>query len=153
MKFKRAVEDTPSTQNAFCTGLQALRAGDRPRISPDNPQGLAGSLNLDEALRSSQPNNPRWDYGVAYQRAQNRPDHIFWIEVHPARTVSHRDEVEEKLDWLRSWLVNEGWRLGKLERYYIWISTGKSVFTMTSPQMKALAQKGLIFAGRHYKIR
>jgi hypothetical protein len=90
---------------------------------------------------------------VAHQRAKNQPGHVFWIEVHPARTNSHRDEIRVKLDWLKTWLANDGRRLGALKRSYIWISTGESAFTAASPQIRALAQIGLMFAGRHYTVR
>jgi hypothetical protein len=150
--FRRAIEGTPSIKDAYGLGLQALPPGDRERISVSDTRNLKGSINIDSALKSAHPNAPRWDYGVAFQSRQNQPVHVFWIEVHPARTLKNRDEVSAKLIWLRSWLTGDGKRIGRLEKSFVWICRGKSTFTATSPTMRALAESGLQFSGRNFRI-
>ena len=153
MKFRRAVEDTTATRDAYRKGLQALRPADRDRVWAGDPRNLAVSVDLDAACKHSHPNDPRWDYAVAYQRAKSHPGDVFWIEVHPARTEDHRAEVRRKFDWLKVWLAAEGKRLRAFPAFYVWIASGKTSFTSTSPQIRALAQLGVLFAGRHYRIR
>jgi hypothetical protein len=134
-------------------GLQALRAGDRKYVVPNDTRKLAGSVNVDDALRQRYPNDPRWDYGVAYKRRENHADHVHWIEVHPARTDVHRNEVRAKLHWIKTWLMNDGARFGKFSRDFVWISSGEAAFTSTSPQLRVLAEDGLRFSGRRLVIR
>jgi hypothetical protein len=98
MDFKRAVEDTPVIRNSYRVGLQALRAGDRKYVVPDDTRKLAGSVNVDDALRHRYPNDPRWDYGVAYKRCENHADHVYWIEVHPARTDVCRATIKVRTE-------------------------------------------------------
>src|ERR1700693_3992962 len=139
MHFKRAIQCTPAIKDAYCAGLQALRAGDRSRVIPEDARKLSGSLNIDDALLQRHPSEPRWDYGVAYKRAKAQADYVYWIEIHPARTSSHRDEVRAKFGWLKGWLAGDGNRLDRLEREFIWISSGESSFTASSPQIRSLA--------------
>ena len=153
MKFREAVEATVSIRDAYRDGLQALRHGDRKHVDAQDRRSLAGSVDLDTACKHSHPNDPRWDYAVAYQRAKSHPGDVFWIEVHPVRTEDHRAEVRRKFDWLKVWLAAEGKRLRAFPAFYVWIASGKTSFTSTSPQIRALAQLGVLFAGRHYRIR
>jgi hypothetical protein len=153
MTFRHAVEGTPSVKHLYRPGLQALRASDRNYVSAEKSRCLAGSLNLDDALKNAQPNANRWDYGIGYRQASNQPEHVFWVEIHPARTERHREEVRKKFDWLKGWLADDGKRLGGLRRSFIWIPTGESVFTRGSPQMRALAESGLSLERRGYLLR
>jgi hypothetical protein len=150
MTFKRAVEQTPSISCSYCSGLQALTATDRERITPRNSKLLAGSLNLDDALKDKQPNAPRWDYGIGVRRSRRKSDSVLWIDVHPASSDHNRAEIMGKLDWLKSWLKGEGRRLGALNRSFTWIASGRVAFSATAPQMRELADMGLFFSGRHF---
>lgn len=152
MGFKSAVQQTESTRGAYCVGLQALRGPDRARVSVDDPQRLRGSIDLDLTLKAVAPNAARWDYGIAYKKETNDPEFVFWVEVHPATGTGNLDEISRKIRWLKDWLTNDGWRIGGLRRQFIWIASGRSAFTATSPQLRALAEQGLRFCGRHLRI-
>ncbi len=142
MTFKKAVLATPSVQQAYRPGLQALSPGDAKRIQAENPRRLTGSLNLDAALQAAQPDAPRWDYGIGYRRSDR--EEAFWVEVHPASS-DNVSEVLEKLAWLRKWLKNEASSLQELTRGgFYWVATGGSVaITRHSRQARQLAKAGL----------
>ncbi len=151
MSFETAVRKTPSTREAYRGGLSALREGDRARISVDNTRLLTGSIDLDTALRRLHPNASRWDYGIGYKLSQ-KSEKVVWVEVHPSRGPSDIKEVENKVRWLRQWLEVDGKLLKTLQRQLVWISSGRTIYTSSSPQMRRIAELGLIFAGGHHKI-
>jgi len=150
MTFKRAIEDTPSISNSYRCGLQALTAGDRARITLANSSGLAGSLNLDEALRKAQPHASRWDYGIGIRQSGRKLENVLWVEIHPASSSHNPAEVKGKLIWLKGWLASEGKRLGALNRSFVWVCSGRATFNSKSPQIRELADMGLVFGGRHH---
>jgi hypothetical protein len=109
----------------YCTGLGALEPTDRQRISCRNTRLLTGSINVDAALRASQPTASRWDYGLGY--GSGRRERAIWVEVHPASS-HHIDDMLKKLTWLRTWLRDEAPRLRKLDSgEYHWISTDGTI--------------------------
>ena len=151
MKFKAAIEATRGLEQAFRPGLQALQNSDRNRITAIDARKLAGSANIDEALRAACPNEPRWDYSIGLKRAGNQPEKVFWLEVHPA-TEGQIKTVLTKLSWLKSWLAAVNSPLVQLDREYIWIASGKTSFTAQSAQAKQLAIHGIQCVGRHFAI-
>jgi hypothetical protein len=142
MKFKRAVELTPGVKACYRPGLQALSKNDAKRISCENPRQLTGSINVDHALQSAQPQANRWDYGIGLQRGENET--AVWVEVHPASSASISDMLN-KLEWLKNWLRSEAPELRKLtgDGFY-WVSTeGPIAITPNSTYAKQLASVGL----------
>jgi hypothetical protein len=103
MGFREAVENTPTLEQAYQPGLQALRRADSKRISCRNKRALSGSVDLDGTLASLLPNDPRWDYGIGLS-AHSAREKIVWIEVHPASSL-HVGEVLKKLDWLKGFTL------------------------------------------------
>ena len=149
MSFKEAVEATQGLGDAYGAGLQALSAIDRARLTVGNTRHLCGSVNLDAALRTgARANEHVWDYGVCYAPGDQK---IHWIEVHPASDHGVTD-LQAKVAWLEQWLAGDGHRLRPLTAAYVWISSGKTTFTKTSPAAKKLAQIGVISAGRQYRL-
>lgn len=147
--FRQAVEKTPNLgPDAFNEGLGALAKPDKQRLTVNAPQALCGSVNLDERLKKTAPQAARWDYAVCHG---SKPPRVHWIEVHPASDYGVSD-VQKKIDWLRLWLNEDGRRLAKFDRAFVWISSGSTTFTRTSPAARRLAQAGVIAAGRHYSI-
>ena len=84
MTFKEAVEATPGLDQAFRTGLQALRAKDRPHVDAEDPRSISGSADIDTALQNAHPNANRWDYAVAYKHQNRAADVVYWLEPHTA---------------------------------------------------------------------
>jgi hypothetical protein len=148
--LKTAVRGTPSISDSYRSGLSALRKSDRDRISAESTRFLTGSIDLDLALKRVFPNAPRWDYGIGYRVCQER---IFWIEVHPSRSSSDIEKIEKKARWLKQWLDSDGRLLRPFPRQLVWISSGKTTFTSTSPQGRRIAQAGVFPAGGRYTIK
>ena len=51
---------------------------------------MQGSLDIDNQVKAIYPDEPRWDYTLAYG------DNIYFFEVHPAET-SEIDKVIDKV--------------------------------------------------------
>lgn len=151
MKFREAVLNVPALADAYRPGLQALKRADREHITCTNPHDLAGSVDMDSALREIYPNEPRWDYAVGIKHDPNT-DKAIWIEVHPASSTAEVNTVIAKLHWLKSWAADVVPDLLSLTREYIWIATGSIAFSQDSPQRKRLASAGIRFAGNRYTI-
>ena len=150
MRFKDAVEKTVDLAEAYMPGLQALKSVDRDRIQCKNTRNLTGSVDLDEALRDSNPNDPRWDYGIGVRKTQNS-DRVIWIEVHPASS-SHIQDVLNKFGWLRQWLTSSAPCLKTISTDYVWIASGKVSIPPNSPQRRKLAAQGIRFVGNRLQV-
>lgn len=147
MTFREAVRSTPAVQSHLRNGLQALRGVDRNRLHSAEPRRFRGSVNLEEALSPSGPGDPRWDYGIGVARRAG--DLALWLEVHPASSAHHLEEVRRKLDWLKKWLRVEAPALESLPPRFVWLASGSVCFHSGSPQRRRIAQFGLLFrAGR-----
>jgi len=140
MSFKAAIEAIPHLAGSWQPGLQALRPADRVRVTPGNTRSLRGSVDLDAAYAAAEPNASRWDYGIGYLAR------VYWVEVHPA-TDGDIPEVLSKLQWLQNWLAGAGRALRKHPTEFVWVSSGRTAFTPSSPQRRRLAQAGLRHTG------
>ena len=151
MTFKQAVEGTPEIADAWKAGLQALPAVDRQRIDVRKTRSLSGSVNLDSTLRSNYPSESRWDYGVGYRTGGRNGETVYWVEVHPA-TSGDVSVVLRKLDWLKQWLHDKAPKLNGMRKEFVWISSGKTSFTSSSPQAKRIAAHGFRHSGGRLRI-
>ena len=151
MTIEDAVAQTPHLQGAWKRGLGALRAQDRPHIAAQNTHNLSGSADLDAALQQQEPNAHRWDFAIGYQHINRPLECIYWVEIHTA-TDREVNVVLDKLRWLKQWLRGDGQRLALFERDFIWVSSGGTSFTLTSPQQKQFAVLGLQHKGRVLRI-
>jgi hypothetical protein len=151
VSFKTAVGNTRHLADAWKPGLQALRAQDRPHVVPVDPRRLQGSVDVDSALRSRQPNANRWDFAIAYRHTNNQKDFIYWTEVHTAADKEVK-VVLKKLNWLRKWLKGDGSLLNAFDREFVWVSSGATMFTLDAPQRKQFAELGLTHQGRVLRI-
>ncbi|MDX2044471.1 MAG: hypothetical protein SF097_24895 [Acidobacteriota bacterium] len=152
MNFEQAVRKCPAIANAFQPGLRALRPMDKSHITCAKPRRLSGSVDLDSALSSEQPNANRWDYGVGV-RCQQTDDKVIWIEVHPASSTGEIKSMLAKLNWLKEWLAENTPELFALSGDYVWVATGAVSFPASSPHRRQLAAAGLQFAGSRYEIQ
>lgn len=151
MTFQQAVEATPELAGAFQSGLGAVRTTDKARIRAEDTRLVRGSVDIDRALKPTYPNDNRWDYAVGHRHHNQQFDTVYWIEVHPANSREVK-AVLGKLQWLRSWLGGSAPRLRVIRKEFIWISSGKTSFTLTSPQQKQFALHGLRHVGRTFSI-
>jgi len=142
--------------DSFREGLQALKGGHRARVVCENPRCLTGSVDLDQALVSRRPAEPRWDYGIGIQNPQEK-ERAIWVEVHPAAT-SNVNEVINKFRWLQNWLKTEAPGLDRLTRgiagetCFYWVATSGVNIRKGSPQAHQLAAAGLDFPRRQIQI-
>ena len=151
MTFKQAVAETPSLKNAWQGGLQALRAADRQHIVAEDTRRLTGSVDADTELKNDFPNDPRWDYGIGHRPANLASEIVYWVEIHPASS-GQVNAVLQKLVWIKTWLRNAAPELNAMRKAFIWVSSGKTSFTLSSPQQKQFALQGLLHTGRVFKI-
>lgn len=149
MSFREAVEATPDVAGAYRPGLRGLRRTDRDRVSAENPRNLTGSVDLDSALQTGAPAEPRWDYGIGTQYAGE--EKVYWVEVHPA-TEGEIDAVLAKLTWLKQWLQDSAAALDGFPREFVWISSGRTAITQRSPKLRRRALAGGVFKGGHLRI-
>lgn len=148
MSFSADVKATPHLEDAFCKGLGALSATDKVHLTAGASNKLLGSVDIDTALQPTQPNAARWDYVVGQK--QGNQEHLHWIEVHPASGTGNIGEMEAKLRWLAAWMRTTP--LASYPKQIVWIASGKSAFNSRHPGLRALASRGLRFAGGHLTL-
>ncbi len=151
MTFRQAVSATPELQGAYCSGLQALREVDRRHVDAENTRLLKGSVDLDTTLKDKYPKAPRWDYAIGHHPTNLKKEMVYWVEIHPA-TTGEVNAVLGKLRWLKEWLGTSAPDMNSLHREYVWLSSGKTAFTLSAPQLKQVAESGLSHKGRVLKI-
>jgi hypothetical protein len=153
LTFKEAVAQTPALgELVWQPGLPALGA-DSQHVQCSETQRLAGSVNLDEALKTRYPAEPRWDYALGWHRGSGEV--AIWVEVHPAYT-SEVEVVIRKLQWLRNWLATSAPVLDSLTKHeenpFFWLATGSVSITKNSPQARRLAKSGLRYPVRVLRL-
>jgi len=152
VSLKEDVGRTPHLENAWQPGLQALRAEDKPHIGTDDTRRLTGSADIDTALMKIHPNANRWDFAIGYQHSDREDEVVYWTELHTASDGEVK-VVIAKAQWLLGWLKADGMALAKYEREIVWVSSGATTFTLTSPQKKQMAAAGLRHTGLKLRIR
>lgn len=150
-KFEAAVNATPKLRGALKPGLGALRAEDKPHIKPHDTRSLLGSVDVDKALKASQPNANRWDFVIGYEHGNRDEPVLYWIEIHTG-SDSEFKVVLRKFEWLLDWMKGDGKFLAAFEREIVWIASGATSFTAASRQRRIMAQKGLRYAGACLRI-
>ncbi|MCC6145261.1 MAG: hypothetical protein DPW12_10575 [Rhodocyclaceae bacterium] len=148
MSFADDIKSLPVLAGALCKGLSALRPADRRHITKRQSTRLAGSVDLDSALKAAEPAAPRWDYVIGELRQAG--ERLHWVEVHPANGTSHIGEMAKKLAWLHDWMRKTP--LHGYERRIVWAASGRSAFNSRHPALKGLANQGLAFAGGRVTI-
>jgi hypothetical protein len=151
VRLKDALERTLGLEGAWRGGLQAMPGADKQHVDAEDARRLTGSANVDAALAQSHPNDPRWDYAVGHSPTNRRGEVVYWIEIHPASS-REINVVLGKLTWLKSWMKESAPRLQAMEKVFVWVSSGKTSFTSSSPQQKRFALLGLRHKGRVFKI-
>lgn len=151
MKFKTAVAETSEIEVAYVDGLRALRQVDRRHVTAQNTKRLAGSVDVDSTLKSKYPRESRWDYAIAHRPKNLVDEMVYWVEIHPA-SDGEINVVLSKLQWLKDWLKAKAPKLNSIRKEFIWISSGKTSFTLASPQQKRFASLGLQHKGRVFNI-
>lgn len=137
-KFQEAVDKCDEIKGSLMPGLSAM-GRNSVAVKATDPNKLNGSVDIDAAVKSIRPNEPRWDYAVGYS------NQAFFIEVHPADT-KNVDEMVKKVKWLKEWLSEVAPELKELHKsgVYHWIPSGRVKILKTSPQYKRIALNKLL---------
>ena len=128
--------------NHVVAGLEAIvDRKNRNRIKlPDNIDAGVFSVDMDEAMRSEYPNDPRWDYGIWYGSPNDR---IAFIEVHKGESGEVTVVISKKR-WLED--LVRGIRLPS--RRWYWLTTGANHIPVYSRYARQLvAERIVISAG------
>jgi hypothetical protein len=153
MGFKESVEETPNLAGKWMVGLGALRAQDKVRIDPESTSTthLRGSVDIDRAWMALDPQGNRWDFAIGYKHQNRSDEFIYWVETHTGAD----DQIAvmfRKLTWLKTWLNGAGRKLAEFERLFVWVPSGATSFSQGSPQVRKLADKGIIYSGSRFRI-
>jgi hypothetical protein len=151
VKFKKSVEETPDLKGSWRPGLQALLGADKDHVTAEDTHSITGSVNLDATLKEKFPNDNRWDYAIGHQPSNVKGVMVYWTEIHPASSGEVK-VVLAKLDWLQRWLKDSAPKLRAMRRAFVWISSGRTSFTLSSPKQKRFASLGLRRVGSVFRI-
>lgn len=138
--FAEAVDKCAEIKDNLRVGLSAMGKNSL-MVMVSNTRLLDGSVDIDNALKATRPNEARWDYVIGYD------GEAFFVEIHPADT-KNVDEMIKKVAWLKQWLTREAPELKKLHRCgsFHWIPSGRVKILKTSPQYKKIAANNISLA-------
>ena len=126
-------------KNHLKSGLQAVKNSDKAKIRLSNSRNLQGSIDIDDALKDSFPNDNRWDYLVF----NNSNIEGYFIEIHPAHTSEVKTMIKKK-EWLTNKIINIYFTNIPSTKYkIIWIASGKNAILKSSKEYKLLSKYNL----------
>ncbi len=128
-------------------GLTALLPIDRERIAKDSRSEFLDSLNLDDALLTTHPQEHRWDYLVSY----NPRGIVIGIEVHTASTSQVSTIISKKDAAIRQ-LQPHSKPSARINEW-IWISSGAVKIHQLDRARIRLAQNGIKLVGSELAIK
>ncbi len=141
MSFKSDVLAIDLIASGYKNGLQAVKSADS-HFRVKNPRMLSGSLDIDTTLKGAMPQDPRWDYVVAYKKG--RSEGLFWVEVHPAGSSHNCKEIKRKLQWLKEeFLQNIAPSLKSYSSRYYWVPSGGYHMLTRGSSSRELAKLGV----------
>jgi hypothetical protein len=94
----------------------------------------------------------RWDFAIGFQHTNRSDEIIYWVETHTGSDGEVK-VVLRKLEWLLRWLQEDGVSMDAFERQFVWLASGSTSFTSSHPTIKALASRGIRYAGGRLRIR
>ena len=140
MSFQTAIDKTPLLKDHLKNGLRAL-GSNSSKVQPTDTSKCEGSVDIDSAVKSTYPNDSRWDYAVGYNGK------TYFIEVHSAKT----DEVKsvlKKLQWLKDFLTKDAPDFDKERKSFHWVASSGNHILPNSSQARQLAKSGIIVVGQ-----
>ncbi len=130
-KLIATIRNDPNLRECLQPNWQAIQKKHRKQIRLRKPGALTHSLDLDTCFKKSEPNEARWDYFTIIQR--KRYEEIVCIEVHPATSGKHIQEMKKKTEWLKK-------KIAKYKSY------PKRLFWLASGEIKILKVSALDLA-------
>lgn len=125
-----------------------------------NGATLTASVDMDQAYLASEPQSPRWDYGIGIAEAGDI-EKAFWLEPHPASSTGEVQRMLAKLAWLKDKLALAQFaELRQLTQrasaagqpVYIWLHSGANRILPSSREARLLARNGLSLPKRHITL-
>ena len=141
-RLEAALLPTSSLIDSIETGLQAVAAVDRARITADPPRYVSDSLALDDRPGST----GEWDYLLGIADSE-RP--VLGVEVHPATNGEVSVVITKKQ---RSVAVLQSHMMVADIRRWIWIASGKDTVARGSTEWRRLIQAGIDLVGRQLSL-
>lgn len=141
MIFLTAVQATAVLNDGLKPALQAL-VHNQSYVRLHHDVKASGSVDIDDCLQLTLPNDPRWDYvfGIYWQ---NKSEKIFYVEIHRA-TVNEVNRIEEKFYWLLNWLNEHSPLIEHLDiSEFYWLAAGSVKIPPNAPEIKKLAAMGI----------
>ncbi|KOR37750.1 MULTISPECIES: hypothetical protein [Planktothricoides] len=140
MSFTEAIKNNPLLANYLKSGLKAL-GSNSSKVKPEDTKKCEGRVDIDMALQSKYPNEPRWDYAIGYDGKTH------FIEVHPADT-SEVQSVLNKLHWLKNFLSQDAPQLNQEPKSFHWVASSGNHILPNSSQARKLAKSGIKVIGQ-----
>lgn len=138
-RLNRAIRPESPLKEVIESGVSAIRAAHRRRMSPEVRETVSDSMDLDAAMLAEHPSDPRWDYLLGDPKG----DRIVAIEPHPVAGGAATDVIGKKRfteRYLEQHLVS-----GERVDEWIWWASGKRAIAPASQQGRALARAGIRF--------
>jgi hypothetical protein len=143
-EFTKAITNTSPLNNCLKPELFALK-NNANKIKIETKCKCTGSVDIDNCLQESLPNDSRWDYifGIYFERGKET---FYYVEIHRGE-IDQVDKVINKFNWLLAWIYKhspESLALYLDESEYYWITTGGNHIPSNTIEARQLAQSGLI---------
>jgi len=145
--LQRALKPASPLVVQVCEGLGAVHRRDHRRLDPGIREKVADSLDLDEALKTDHPADPRWDYLLGL-RAKGQ---IVAVEPHQAKD-SELEVVIRKKDMARKYL-KQHWHNAEPVARWIWVASGNVQLNLRGTTGRRLDQAGILFAGSVISVK
>ncbi len=145
--FCKNLDDNNCTLNCQ-EGLKAIPKSHSTLIRLKKTRNIKGSVNLDHDLKTSYPNDSRWDYLVAYivesEKLKLGKNILLFFEVHDLNSLSQLKLIFKKKEFVHTWLksdknCNKGLKLFSSEKEFYCIPTQG----VNRKVAMALADKGI----------
>ena len=140
MSFKDALAQSAVLRDGYRSGLGALKGQDRAKVQAQDSRKISGSVDIDSSLKVSCPQDPRWDYCIAYDNG--KVEVAYYVEIHPGET-KEVSAVIAKLDFLEKVMAKDASELWRMERLVCWVASGRVNVPMNDRRRKKLAQRGI----------
>jgi hypothetical protein len=142
-------------------GKKAVEGSYRAQVQVINGAVFSGSVDVDTHFKATEPQSPRWDYGIGIQLT-NGQDLVCWVEPHPASSTGEVSKMLQKLEWLKSKLNTPSFKKlkdltqapGHTASPYCWLRTvsGECRISAGSKESRLMAKHGLRMPAPHLTL-
>jgi hypothetical protein len=144
---RRALRQDSNLLGKVSDGLDAMQSAHRAYLDATIRSTFADSLDLDDAVRPSHPQENRWDYLLGHGPSGE----VVGLEPHSAKhdeittVINKRAAAQQQLKGH----LREGARVSK----WLWVASGKVHFADTEKAKRQLDQSGIEFVGKMVMVK